>query len=324
MDALFLIVSFRYASLHNEKKHQQRGETLQLSLKVAYKSIYNLLKYFINMNTRQKSRLLFQFIVILVLITSCDKAEHQSLSFYDDYREVPIHGTVLIGPKTGSGNYTLEVQNPVLLSAEVENGWSSPSGMIAIRGLLTGKTVLTVTDNATHESQKIRIKITDNYETLRISESTLEEDVEFPPTLKNIEFIVFVNNKERDIYLINREQISLTDYVLKVRGKGNYHFTKKDDRYHLVLSYLVDGEGNPVLDETSATHVASSYMLTIPGYALHRLNQNLNLGFETSMPEQADEIVRIDGETVIQMEEAGNGYKLQGGLTLIEMPVGFM
>lgn len=268
--------------------------------------------------------MLFQFIVILVLITSCDKAEHQSLSFYDDYREVPIHGTVMIGPKTGSGNYKLEVQNPVLLSAEVENGWSSPSGMIAIRGLLTGKTVLTVTDNATHESQKIRIKITDNYETLRISESTLEEDVEFPPTLKNIEFIVFVNNKERDIYFINREQISLTDYVLKVRGKGNYHFTKKDDRYHLVLSYLVDGEGNPVLDETSATHVASSYMLTIPGYALHRLNQNLNLGFETSMPEQADEIVRIDGETVIQMEEAGNGYKLQGGLTLIEMPVGFM
>jgi len=28
----FLIVSFRYASLHNEKKHQQRGETLQLGV----------------------------------------------------------------------------------------------------------------------------------------------------------------------------------------------------------------------------------------------------------------------------------------------------
>jgi hypothetical protein len=98
----------------------------------------------------------------------------------------------------------------------------------------------------------------------------------------------------------------------------------KDDRYHLVLSYLVDREEQPVLDETSATHVASSYMLTIPDYALHRLNQNLNLGFETSMPERLDEIVRIDGETVIQMEEAGNGYNLQGGLTLIEMPVGFM
>jgi len=29
----FLIVPFRYASLHNEKKHQQRGETLQLFIK---------------------------------------------------------------------------------------------------------------------------------------------------------------------------------------------------------------------------------------------------------------------------------------------------
>ncbi len=277
------------------------------------------------MDTRQKSRLLFQFIIILVLITSCDKAERQSLSFYDDYREVPIHGTVTIGPKTGSGNYTLEVQNPVLLSAEVENGWSSPSGMIAIRGLLTGNTVLTVTDNATNESQKIRIKITDNYETLRISESILEDkDAEFPPTLKNIEFIVFVNNKERDLYLIDRERISLTDYVLKVIGKGNYYFMNKDDKYHLVLSYLIDGEGQPVLDETSTTHVASNYMLTIPDYALHRLNQNLNLGFETSMPQRVDEIVRIDGETVIQMEEAENGYKFQGGLTIIGMPVGFL
>jgi hypothetical protein len=277
------------------------------------------------MNTRQKSKLLFQFIIIVMLITSCDKTESQSLSFYDDYREVPIHGTVMIGPKTGSGNYTLEVQNPVLLSAEVENGWSSPSGMIAIRGLLTGKTALTVTDNVTNESQKIRIKITDNYETLSISEAILEDkDAEFPPTLKNIEFIVLVNNKERSLYLINRERISLTDYVLKVRGKGNYHFMNKDDRYHLVLSYPVDEEKQPALNEISTTHVTSSYMLEIPDYALHRLNQNLNLGFETSMPEQADEIVRMDGETVIHMEEAEKGYKLQAGLTIIEMPVGFL
>ena len=70
-------------------------------------------------------------ILMLIFMASCDKTEYPSLSFYTDYLEVPIHGTALVFPKTGSGNYTLEAGNPLLLRAEMESGWHNPLGTIA-------------------------------------------------------------------------------------------------------------------------------------------------------------------------------------------------
>ncbi len=69
------------------------------------------------MKTNTKSKFLIPLLVF-ILMPSCEKTEHESF-FYYDYREVPVNGTVLIGPKTGSGNYTLEVENPLLFSAEM-------------------------------------------------------------------------------------------------------------------------------------------------------------------------------------------------------------
>lgn len=279
------------------------------------------------MKTNTKSKFLIPLLVF-ILMPSCEKTEHESLSFYYDYREVPVNGTVLIGPKTGSGNYTLEVENPLLLSAEMQTGWSSAAGMIAIQGRLKGDTRLTVTDNLTKESQKLKIKVTDNYEVMRISKANKTDNGEVPPfpaSLNTIEWICLVNNTERDLYLVNRESTSSTDYVLKVRGKGTYTIDTEEGNCFMTFSYGVDEKGQPTLDEESAKTVSYRFRMSINDLALHRLNQNLNLGLDTSMPGNWKELIRDDWEIGIPMEGMDTAYKAFGTLlSSFEMPVGVL
>ena len=253
-------------------------------------------------------------------MTGCDKAEPpEPLTFYYDYREVPAHGTALIGPKTGSGNYTLEIENPYVLFAEVQTGWSNPAGMIVIHGRLTGQTWLTVTDNVTKESKKLQIKVTDNYEILRLSQYVLDTPLKEHPTLGKIEFLFLVNNKARDAYFVNRESISLTDYVWKVQGKGTYMINSEDNGHYLTLSYPVDENGK-LTDNGTKTSISNKFLITLSDFALHRLNQNLNLGFETT-PGYPEEQIGL----VIQMDEVDTEYKIIGKLTNeAEMPIGFL
>ena len=279
------------------------------------------------MKTNTKSKFLIPLLVF-ILMPSCEKIEHESLFFYYDYREVPVNGTVLIGPKTGSGNYTLEVENPLLFSAEMQTGWSSAAGMIAIQGRLKGETRLTVTDNLTKESQKLKIKVTDNYEVMRISKANKTDNGEVPPfpaSLNTIEWICLVNNTERDLYLVNRESTSSTDYVLKVRGKGTYTIDTEEGNCFMTFSYGVDEKGQPTLDAESAKTVSYRFRMSINDLALHRLNQNLNLGLETSMPGNWKELIRYDWEIGIPMEGMGTAYKVFGTLlSSFEMPVGVL
>ena len=311
---------------------QRFSPLLHLSTEVNYLtdlSQIHFIKQYIKQNSIMKSKTqLLMTILALILMASCDKVEYQSLSFYSDYREVPIHGTAFISPKTGSGNYTLEVENPLLISTEMQTGWSSETGMIAIQGKLTGNTWLTVTDNATKESQKLRIKVIDNYETMRITKAYKTDKGEVPPfpaSLSNIEWISLVNNKARDFYLINRESISHTDYVLKVRGKGTYTIDKEGEDYRFTFSFLVDENGQPTLDEGLGKTVSYCFRTSMNGYALHRLNQNLNLVFDTSMPTDWKEFITNEWDTVVMMEGIDTEYKMYGSLLPgFEIPVGFL
>lgn len=311
---------------------QRFSPLLHLSTEVNYLtdlSQIHFIKQYIKQNSIMKSKTqLLMTILALILMASCDKVEYQSLSFYSDYREVPIHGTAFISPKTGSGNYTLEVENPLLISTEMQTGWSSETGMIAIQGKLTGNTWLTVTDNATKESQKLRIKVIDNYETMRITKAYKTDKGEVPPfpaSLSNIEWISLVNNKARDFYLINRESISHTDYVLKVRGKGTYTLDKEGEDYRFTFSFLVDENGQPTLDEGLGKTVSYCFRTSMNDYALHRLNQNLNLVFDTSMPTDWKEFITNEWDTVVMMEGIDTEYKMYGSLLPgFEIPVGFL
>ena len=103
---------------------------------------------------------------ILTLLSACKDDNNSPLRFYNDTYEVPMGGIRYLGLESGNGDYSLEVKDQRLVSAQVEQGWSTPGGSaIYVRGILTGKTTLKVTDYATLESCLLTIKVVDNYET---------------------------------------------------------------------------------------------------------------------------------------------------------------
>ena len=110
------------------------------------------------MKTKNVFKLL-ALIFITLFIGACNDDDPEPLSFYDTNYEVRVHGTRYIGPQTGSGDYSLQVENPYLLSASEEKGWSAPEGMLLVRGLLTGESTLSVTDKRTGETINIKIKV---------------------------------------------------------------------------------------------------------------------------------------------------------------------
>ena len=96
---------------------------------------------------------------ILILLSACNKDDNDNpLRFYNDTYEVPMGGIRYLGLESGNGDYSLEVEDQRLISAQVEHGWSTPGGSaIYVRGILTGKTTLKVTDAATLESCLLKI-----------------------------------------------------------------------------------------------------------------------------------------------------------------------
>ena len=119
---------------------------------------------------------------ILILLSACNKDDNDNpLRFYNDTYEVPMGGIRYLGLESGNGDYSLEVEDQRLISAQVEHGWSTPGGSaIYVRGILTGKTTLKVTDAATLESCLLKIKVVDNYEAMQLfrrrGSSLLEDD----------------------------------------------------------------------------------------------------------------------------------------------------
>ena len=103
-------------------------------------------------------------------MNACKDEDNQPLEFYDSYYEVPMGGIRYIGPKSGNGDYNLEMEHTQIAAAGIEKGWSGvPNGTnIYVRGYLTGKTRLQVTDYATSESCVLNIKVVDNYEALQL------------------------------------------------------------------------------------------------------------------------------------------------------------
>jgi hypothetical protein len=112
---------------------------------------------------------------ILILLSACNKDDNDNpLRFYNDTYEVPMGGIRYLGLESGNGDYSLEVEDQRLISAQVEHGWSTPGGSaIYVRGILTGKTTLKVTDAATLESCLLKIKVVDNYEAMQLAGADL-------------------------------------------------------------------------------------------------------------------------------------------------------
>ena len=263
---------------------------------------------------------------ITLSIGACNDDAPEPLSFYNVAYEVQIHGTRYIGPQTGSGNYSLQVENPYILSASEEEGWSAPEGMILLRGLLTGESILTVTDNRTGETANLAIKVTDNYEVLQVftlywDESSSKVMKNDHPVFSQIPFVFLINNKARDVYFADRKgENSLTSNGVRIQGKGTYSFTMEDGKPYLILTYSEDENGQ-LTDDASAVPTPHKFEITQSSEFLrHRLDENLNLGWETIAKAYSDSL-RGDA---ITMKGVNSTYQLDGKFEQVEIPTGVL
>lgn len=277
------------------------------------------------MKTKNVSKLLLLTFVIFFL-GACNDDDPEPLSFYYTYYEVPVHGNRYIGPQTGSGDYSLQVENPYLLSASEEKGWSAPEGMILLRGLLTGESTLTVTDNRTGETANLAIKVIENYEVLRVSSLYWDDDASRimdneHPVFSKIPFVFLINNQARDVYFADRSgENSLTGNELIIMGKGTYSLIMEDDKPYLILTYAKDENGQ-LTDDASVVPTPHKFQITQSSEFLrHRLDENLNLGWKTIAKAYPDS---LRGEA-ITMKGVNSTYQLDGKFEQVEIPTGIL
>ncbi|MGE4347541.1 MAG: hypothetical protein AB7D46_09020 [Flavobacteriaceae bacterium] len=277
------------------------------------------------MKTKSAYKLLM-LLLLAVFAGACSDEETEPLSFYNVAYEVPIHGTRYIGVKSGSGDYSVHVENPGLFSASEDEGWSNPEGTLLVRGLLTGESTLIVTDNRTGETTSLAIKVTENYETLRVSTlywddstSTIMENEH--PVFSKTPFVFLINNQARDVYFADRNgENSITSNGIRIQGKGNYSFTMEDNKPSLILTYPADENGQ-LTDDASAAMTVHKFVITQSSeFLLHRLDENLNLGWQTIAKAYPDS---LRGQA-ITMEEVNSIYKLEGKFEQIEIPAGVL
>jgi len=277
------------------------------------------------MRTKNAFKLLM-LLLLAVFAGACSDDNPEPLNFYNVAYEVPMHGTRYISVKSGSGDYSFQVDNPYLFSASEDDGWSNPEGTFLVRGLLTGESTLAVTDNRTGETANLTIKVTDNYEALQIStlywdESTSKIMENEHPVFSKIPFVFLINNKERDVYFADRSgENSLTSNGIKIQGKGTYSLTMENDKYYLTLTYAEDESGE-LTDDASVIATPHKFEITQSSEFLrHRLDENLNLGWETIAKAYPDS---LRGEA-ITMKGVNSSYQLDGKFEQIEIPTGVL
>jgi hypothetical protein len=269
---------------------------------------------------------LFMLSLLAVFAGACSDDEPEPLSFYNGAYEVPIHGTRYISVKSGSGDYSVQAENPYLFSVSEDDGWSNPEGTLLVRGLLTGESTLSITDNRTGETANLTIKVTENYEVLQVftlywDESTSKIMKNEHPIFSKIPFVFLINNEARDVYFADRSgENSLTGNGIIIQGKGSYSLTMEDDKYYLTLTYSEDENGQ-LTDDVSAVSTPHEFEITQSSEFLrHRLDETLNLGWGTIAKAYPDS---IQGDA-ISMQEVSSIYQLDGKFEQIEIPSGVL
>lgn len=248
---------------------------------------------------------------------ACSDDDPAPFTFYDDYYEVPVHGTRHLGLKTGHRNYSVEISDPRYAHAIIEDGWTDPNGMIVLQGLLTGETTLIITDNETNKKHTLKVRVVPNYESFYAN--TIKENAH--PALYDVTTFL-MNNAQREVLFLKRESISLTDYKMVLVSRGRYAFSKEGDDYYLTLTYATSDE--KFTDATIAPEPHKFRITNCSDHLLHKLNQNLNLGFDTT-PGAEPSYSSSDWTDALEMEEVGTTYKVSASVPGIsQLPEGIL
>lgn len=268
---------------------------------------------------------LFTLCCIFTLISSCKDDDDSPLRFYNTEYEVPMGGRRYLGLESGNGDYSLEIKDSRIASAGTETGWTGvPAGrQIYVTGILTGKTYLTVTDNATKETCTLTIKVVDNYENIKLLRSYLStspnEDANLLPGISDI---FLINNHERDVYFFKQGEQTAFSSGLELISQGTYRIEKEEGNDEIAVLTLTFSE------DAATQPYDHRFILWGNSYLFHRLDKNLNLNWNTppigetrTSPEPPPSYTLEEIEEGI---EPGKGRQIKFSLSQMEIPNGIL
>ncbi|WP_294142213.1 hypothetical protein [uncultured Sanguibacteroides sp.] len=206
-------------------------------------------------------------VCFMLLFTSCfvscndDKKTEEvyPIRFSDSSYEVRMGMRESISFVDGSGDYTIDVENPQLLDASI----SLNTDNLFINAKKKGETVLSVTDNRVGETVKLKIKITDSYLGFVLVNSDL-------PFFKSKTDLFLVKNDLKEFYLFDQAEDfngPVGDPVLK----GNYKIAIENNKPYLTLVYK---------DETEGVEIRKFCLSGSDGIVFDILNTMFELGWE--------------------------------------------
>lgn len=252
-----------------------------------------------------------------ISLNACKDDDNQPLEFYDSNFEVPMGGIRYISPKSGNGDYNVEIERKEIAAAGIEKGWSGvPNGTnIYVRGYLTGKTRLRVTDYATSESCVLNVKVVDNYEALQLfpADYSGEKGITTPAPFQGVGFVFLANTPNRDAYFFEKGEQTAFSSGLKLLTKGTYELTQKDEEKASIAF---------VLPDKSTSTKRYEYTLRCNAYGLHRLDKSLALNWGTP-PLDDTRTSPITPPASNSIEESETS-KVNFAFSYAEMPVGIL
>ncbi|MGB3104949.1 hypothetical protein [Sphingobacterium siyangense] len=244
---------------------------------------------------------LFTFIFLM----GCKKEEQKTFDFIlpTNTMEAPLNSQSYLPIVRGNSDYSIKIENSDIATADFMGGGSLNFGSIIISGKKKGETIMSITDKVTGTVEEVKLKVTDFYLPLVISNSN------HPALLQNMRFYL-VNNEKKDAFFFLEK-----DGKLVLQQKGSYEFLSEEESGtkipYLILRYTSDKNGH----FTGTTESSVIHKFDLRGsnghvYELFRLAFGVNWGLDPVPGTKSSPITRMQ----IIMKEAGSNFGVQAYL----------
>lgn len=247
---------------------------------------------------------ILSMLVLTVVLISCDDKndgkELYELTFEKGSYEVQLKRKTPIMIRGGNRDYSLSVQDPEILDADVDLSSLIGMGDILVTGKKKGETILSVTDNLSHETVKLKIKVIEKYLNLKVVGGN------HPALVKDI-LIFLINDEERSCYFISGGENNPRNIITK----GKYEFTAEPKENgatpYLTLTYASDEKGHFTdAAKTDASIAPTSHKLDIsgnPSYAYEYLAFLFDIDWEKLIQKPSEKALRETGSRILNMKE---------------------
>ena len=249
-------------------------------------------------------------VFLMLLLAGCfwgcsgnkETEEIYPIRFPDLFYEVRMGMRESISFVDGSGDYTIDVENPQLLDASI--GLNTDN--LLIQAKKKGETILSIRDNGAGETVKLKIKVTDIYLGFVLVKSDL-------PVFKSETNLFLVKNDKNEFYLFDKAE-SFNGPAGEPVLKGSYEITVENNAPYLTLTYK---------DETETAVVRKFGLSGSDGGVFDVMNTVFELGWEKSLEKSSRSI----GPRIyfLHLTETSTFYKARGMMDYsMHMPEGIL